>query len=125
MALSTPNYYLKNLTPLSSKSIFDNGHDRIIIRRRRRTAPAVNLRITPASNTGGSGELVYEEGQLGRPRWTGETPLSRLVGALISFKPLFSVLKLGARQVLIRSILSLSISLHIYVCIYRHYKLLL
>ncbi|KAL6975918.1 hypothetical protein U1Q18_024713 [Sarracenia purpurea var. burkii] len=43
----------------------------------------------------------YEEGQLERPRWTGETPLSRLVGALISFKPLYSVLKLGARQVLI------------------------
>ncbi|GFY99007.1 hypothetical protein Acr_13g0004080 [Actinidia rufa] len=35
------------------------------------------------------------------PRWTGGTSLSRLVGALISFKPLFSVLKLGARQVLI------------------------
>ncbi|CAM8951674.1 hypothetical protein QQ045_017060 [Rhodiola kirilowii] len=43
----------------------------------------------------------YEEGELERPKWTGETPLSRLVGALISFKPLFSVLKLGARQVLI------------------------
>lgn len=45
----------------------------------------------------------YEEGNLVRPRWTGETPLSRLVRALISFKPLYSVLKLGARQVLIRS----------------------
>ncbi|KAK7257371.1 hypothetical protein RIF29_31300 [Crotalaria pallida] len=43
----------------------------------------------------------YEEGRLVRPKWTGETPLSRLVRALISFKPLYSVLKLGARQVLI------------------------
>ncbi|KAM7492183.1 hypothetical protein LguiA_035104 [Lonicera macranthoides] len=94
MALCTPNYNLKNLTPLSSKSIFNIGHDRIIKGRRR-------ISITPASNTGGTGELAYEEGQLERPRWTGETPLSRLVGALISFKPLFSVLKLGARQVLI------------------------
>nr|CAN60805.1 hypothetical protein VITISV_020683 [Vitis vinifera] len=44
---------------------------------------------------------AYEEGQLERPNWAGETPLSRLVGAIISFKPLYSVLKLGARQVLI------------------------
>jgi len=44
----------------------------------------------------------YEEGKLVRPKWTGETPLSRMVRALISFKPLYSILKLGARQVLIR-----------------------
>lgn len=44
----------------------------------------------------------YEEGKLERPKWTGETPLSRLVKAIISFKPLYSVLKLGARRVLIR-----------------------
>uniref|UniRef100_A0A6N2LUW6 Uncharacterized protein n=1 Tax=Salix viminalis TaxID=40686 RepID=A0A6N2LUW6_SALVM len=37
------------------------------------------------------------------PKWSGKTPLSRLVGALIAFKPLSSVLKLGARQVLIRT----------------------
>ncbi|KAH0723777.1 hypothetical protein KY289_006821 [Solanum tuberosum] len=37
---------------------------------------------------------VFEEGQLERPRWSGETPLSRLVGTLISIKPLFSILKL-------------------------------
>ncbi|RWR89469.1 hypothetical protein CKAN_01852600 [Cinnamomum micranthum f. kanehirae] len=43
----------------------------------------------------------YEEGHLERPSWVGETPASRLVGALISFKPLFSLLKLGARRVLI------------------------
>lgn len=44
----------------------------------------------------------YEEGKLVRPKWTGETPLSRMVRALISFKPLYSILKLGARQVFIR-----------------------
>lgn len=43
----------------------------------------------------------YEEGKLVRPKWTGETPLSRMVQALISFKPLYSILKLGARQVFI------------------------
>lgn len=48
---------------------------------------------------------VFEEGKLERPNWSGETSLSRLVGALISFKPLFSLLKLGARRVLIRSTL--------------------
>ncbi|XP_047325846.1 uncharacterized protein LOC124929509 isoform X2 [Impatiens glandulifera] len=47
------------------------------------------------------GTTQYEEGDLERPRWTGETPLSRLVGAIISFKPLFSLLKIGARRVLI------------------------
>ncbi|XP_065874315.1 uncharacterized protein [Euphorbia lathyris] len=44
---------------------------------------------------------TYKEGQLERPKWAGETPLSRLVGDLISFKPLYALLKLGARQVLI------------------------
>eukprot|EP00268_Persea_americana_P068544 TRINITY_DN955_c0_g1_i1.p1 TRINITY_DN955_c0_g1~~TRINITY_DN955_c0_g1_i1.p1 ORF type:complete len:247 (-),score=44.60 TRINITY_DN955_c0_g1_i1:83-823(-) len=43
----------------------------------------------------------FEEGHLERPSWVGETPASRLVGALLSFKPLFSLLKLGARRVLI------------------------
>ncbi|GJW24889.1 gag-pol polyprotein [Tanacetum coccineum] len=43
----------------------------------------------------------FEEGQLERPNWAGETNLSRLVAALIGFKPLYSLLKLGARQVLI------------------------
>ncbi|GAV60146.1 DUF1681 domain-containing protein/Methyltransf_11 domain-containing protein [Cephalotus follicularis] len=43
----------------------------------------------------------YEEGQLERPKWAGETPLSFVVQSLISFKPLYSLLKLGARQVLI------------------------
>ncbi|XP_030538550.2 uncharacterized protein LOC115746777 isoform X2 [Rhodamnia argentea] len=46
-------------------------------------------------------EVAYEKGQLERPKWAGETPLSRLVGAVISFKPIYSLLKLGARQVLI------------------------
>ena len=51
----------------------------------------------------------YEEGQLESPKWVGQTPLSRLVRTIISFKPLYSLLKLGARNVLIRS-LSLSLS---------------
>ncbi|EYU30785.1 hypothetical protein ABFS82_08G207300 [Erythranthe guttata] len=59
------------------------------------------IRIAAAQSSGGGMAAEYEEGQLERPKWTGETPLSRLVGALISFKPLYSLLKLGARQVLI------------------------
>jgi hypothetical protein len=34
--------------------------------------------------------------------WSDEATLSRLVGALIAFKPLYSVLKLASREVIIR-----------------------
>lgn len=61
---------------------------------------------------------VFEEGRLERPNWSGETPLSRLVGALISFKPLYSILKLGARQVFIRSTLSTQVILALFVCLF-------
>ncbi|XP_078446295.1 uncharacterized protein LOC144715238 [Wolffia australiana] len=47
--------------------------------------------------------LSTEEGELNRPRWTGETPLSRFVSALISFKPLYSLMKMGARRVVINT----------------------
>ncbi|KZV27267.1 hypothetical protein F511_04720 [Dorcoceras hygrometricum] len=59
------------------------------------------IRTAAASSTGSEVAEGFEEGQLERPKWTGETPLSRLVAALISFKPLYSVLKYGARQVII------------------------
>ncbi|KAJ7948423.1 Demethylmenaquinone methyltransferase [Quillaja saponaria] len=52
-------------------------------------------------SSGGRQMFAYEEGELERPKWAGQTPLSRFVGAVISFKPLYSLLKLGARQVLI------------------------
>ncbi|TYI06795.1 hypothetical protein ES332_A10G183800v1 [Gossypium tomentosum] len=45
--------------------------------------------------------IGYKEGDRERPKWADETPFSRLVEALISFKPFYSLLKLGARQVLI------------------------
>ncbi|KAJ3682628.1 hypothetical protein LUZ60_015201 [Juncus effusus] len=45
--------------------------------------------------------LPAEEGELERPRWSGETPLSRAVGALISFKPLYNLMKLASRQIII------------------------
>ncbi|KAI6673066.1 hypothetical protein NL676_000972 [Syzygium grande] len=54
-----------------------------------------------ASSSSSAAGVAYEKGQLERPKWAGETPLSRLVGAVISFKPIYSLLKLGARQVLI------------------------
>lgn len=62
----------------------------------------IQAAASPSTIESGQETVAYEEGQLERPRWTGETPLSRLVGALINFKPLYSVLKYGARQVLIR-----------------------
>ncbi|KAJ4849269.1 hypothetical protein Tsubulata_018526 [Turnera subulata] len=92
MALST---HTNNLTILSI-----TGHGRR--RRRRRPSTVVKMASSsPPSSSNLSSSNVYEEGQLERPKWSGETPLSRLVGALISFKPLYSLLKLGARQVLI------------------------
>ncbi|KAI5065216.1 hypothetical protein GOP47_0019911 [Adiantum capillus-veneris] len=45
----------------------------------------------------------FQEGKLSQPSWTGDEPLSRLVSALISIKPLFALMSLGARQVLIGS----------------------
>nr|ACG40800.1 CMV 1a interacting protein 1 [Zea mays] len=50
-----------------------------------------------------TGAAVPQEGALERPAWSGETTLSRLVGALIAFKPLYSVLKLASREVIIRT----------------------
>ncbi|XP_077245466.1 uncharacterized protein LOC143885271 isoform X2 [Tasmannia lanceolata] len=68
-------------------------------RTNKRAAPVIKM--TQLSAGGSRHVASFEEGQLERPRWTGETPLSRLVAALISFKPLYSLMKLGARQVLI------------------------
>ncbi|KAK4768995.1 hypothetical protein SAY86_027145 [Trapa natans] len=51
--------------------------------------------------TASSEVAEYEAGPLERPKWAGETPLSRVVGAIISFKPIYTLLKIGARKVLI------------------------
>ncbi|KAK4364054.1 hypothetical protein RND71_015412 [Anisodus tanguticus] len=88
-----------NTTNPSFFTITNNlNHDPLLKNARRRFI--FGFKVFASSSSSGSAE-VFEEGQLERPKWTGETPLSRLVGALISIKPLFSVLKLGARQVLI------------------------
>ncbi|KAG9455296.1 hypothetical protein H6P81_008200 [Aristolochia fimbriata] len=77
------------------------------LRHSRPRAPSFSTRgfaIKMANTSAGAGAgsvPAFEEGQLERPRWTGETPLSRFVGTLISIKPLYSLMKLGARQVLI------------------------
>lgn len=68
-------------------------------RRRRRRVNGVVV-VAAVTRTGTSG--VPQEGALERPAWSGETPLSRLVGALIAFKPLYSLLKLASREVIIR-----------------------
>lgn len=61
-------------------------------RRRRRNAVVATA----------TGPAVPQEGALERPAWSGETPLSRLVGALIAFKPLYALMKLASREVIIR-----------------------
>ncbi|OAY33947.1 hypothetical protein MANES_13G137800v8 [Manihot esculenta] len=86
MALSLAAH-THNLVLLSTTKTIAIGHGRT--KSRRADSMVVKMAVT------------YEEGQLKRPKWGGETPLSRLVGALISFKPLSALLKLGARQVLI------------------------
>jgi hypothetical protein len=48
-------------------------------------------------------EAGFEEGDLERPRWAGDDVLSRFVTALIAIKPLFNIMKFGARQVVIRT----------------------
>ena len=44
----------------------------------------------------------YAEGVHDFPPWTGGGPLSSVLNALISFSPLYSLMKVGARQMLIR-----------------------
>ncbi|KAG8095396.1 hypothetical protein GUJ93_ZPchr0012g21975 [Zizania palustris] len=64
---------------------------------RRRTRNLVVAAVT------GTRPEVPQEGSLERPAWSGETPLSRLVGALIAFKPLYFLMKLASREVIIRT----------------------
>uniref|UniRef100_M1API9 CMV 1a interacting protein 1 n=1 Tax=Solanum tuberosum TaxID=4113 RepID=M1API9_SOLTU len=81
---------------ITNKSI----HDPLlkIATKRRILGFKVSASSSSSSSSSSRSAEVFEEGQLERPRWSGETPLSRLVGTLISIKPLFSILKLGARQ---------------------------
>jgi hypothetical protein len=81
-----------NFSVLSVSKTIENGNGR------RRARMVVKMAASTSDMA-----AAFEEGKLERPKWSGQTPLSRLVGALIAFKPLSSVLKLGARQVLIRS----------------------
>ncbi|XP_004505505.2 uncharacterized protein [Cicer arietinum] len=92
MALSSP---LQNLSSLISA----HGIATATAKAPSRHQCAVHAAASDTATTVEVGS--YEEGKLVRPKWTGETPLSRMVRALISFKPLYSILKLGARQVLI------------------------
>jgi hypothetical protein len=73
-----------------------------------------NSIISSRSNSSsGSGSIIspmvvgreagFEEGDLERPRWEGDGVLSRFVNALIAIKPLFNIMKFGARQVVIRT----------------------
>ncbi|EEF26152.1 conserved hypothetical protein, partial [Ricinus communis] len=78
-----------NFSVLSTSKTIEIGHGRRTKSRRADSVLVVKMAV------------AYEEGKLERPKWAGETPLSRLVGTLLSIKPLSALLKLGARQVLI------------------------
>ncbi|KAK9285835.1 hypothetical protein L1049_025036 [Liquidambar formosana] len=102
MALYSPTYSTSVIFTTRSRSrttttTTGHGEMRQIGRRKR----VVRVQMVSSSEASSKGGVAFEEGRLERPKWTGETPLSRLVRALISFKPLYSLLKLGARQVLI------------------------
>ncbi|CAN1850729.1 Demethylmenaquinone methyltransferase [Linum perenne] len=89
MAFSSQSHsYLSSLLPSTSKPAAATTT---------RRSSSASVRCKMAATT----KPEYEEGNLEMPKWAGETPLSRLVGAMVSFKPLYSLLKLGARQVLI------------------------
>ncbi|KAI4333886.1 hypothetical protein L6164_018640 [Bauhinia variegata] len=92
------------LAPIQNLSAISGNGNGVGSRRRLRTRNGKGgwWVVQMAASDAAAGQIgAYEEGKLVRPKWTGQTPLSRLVGALISFKPLYSFLKLGARQVLI------------------------
>ncbi|CAL0333831.1 unnamed protein product [Lupinus luteus] len=95
MALSSSP--LQNLSSL----IFANSNVPIMAKPPTTASRHRNWAVHVAAPDASTVVTSYEEGKLERPKWTGETHLSRFVRALISFKPLYSVLKLGARQVLI------------------------
>ncbi|XP_058756248.1 uncharacterized protein LOC131629478 isoform X2 [Vicia villosa] len=93
MALSSP--------PLHNLSSLISSHGIATATARAPSRCHLTVHAAASDTTTSLKVSTFEEGNLVRPKWTGETPLSRLVRALISFKPLYSILKLGARQVLI------------------------
>ncbi|KAI9086669.1 hypothetical protein K1719_031263 [Acacia pycnantha] len=88
MALSP---VLQNLSVISVA----NGIGNATSRTGRRPSMVVHTAASDAST------VTFEEGRLVRPNYIGDTPLSGLIAAIVSFKPLYSFLKRGARQVLI------------------------
>lgn len=66
-------------------------------------AASVRVRALPSTSPTSLNSTIprYEEGELERPRYAGDDPVSRFVSSLIAIKPLFNVMKVAARQVLI------------------------
>ncbi|KAH7435314.1 hypothetical protein KP509_06G059400 [Ceratopteris richardii] len=69
------------------------------------TSNTLSSTTSSSSNDLSKGFLMgpFKEGELSRPPWTGDEPLSRLVSAIISIKPLFALMTLAGRQVFISS----------------------
>lgn len=51
-----------------------------------------------------------EWGKLEQPDWSGDSLLSKVINTLIGIKPLYSLMKAGARQIMIRSVSSFWLS---------------
>ncbi|CAI7827946.1 unnamed protein product [Closterium sp. NIES-54] len=62
-------------------------------RNARRSAGAARAAMAPTE---------YAEGERDAPEWAGETKFSGMVNAVIGFKPLYDLMKIGARQMLMR-----------------------
>ncbi|CAI7892200.1 unnamed protein product [Closterium sp. NIES-53] len=60
-------------------------------RNARRSAGAARAAMAPTE---------YAEGERDAPEWAGETKFSGMVNAVIGFKPLYDLMKIGARQML-------------------------
>lgn len=98
-----PSYHRLLLHPVHGRSFPARHRHRHCPNRP--SSPRTLLSISASSSTADPGFLhgPFLEGELDRPLWTGNEPLSRFVDALISIKPLFDLMRAGARQLFIRS----------------------
>jgi hypothetical protein len=66
--------------------------------RKRRAMQAARCSLQTATNI----KQDKEWGELEQPNWSGDDPISKVINALIGFEPLYSLMKAGARHIMIR-----------------------
>ncbi|KAL4427807.1 hypothetical protein ABPG75_001896 [Micractinium tetrahymenae] len=66
--------------------------------RRRGAARRHQLAVAARASSAGSSAAVSGVADKAKPDWTGDDLLSRIVNAAINFKPLFALMKVGARS---------------------------